>query len=73
MSYINGKEVLPENLVSEIQKYVGGGLIYIPSPVQKLYNRLGDVIYEKKEKHHNSGCYSLCHDNSHCNTQPIYG
>ncbi len=30
MSYINGKEVLPETLLSEIQKYYSGGLIYIP-------------------------------------------
>jgi Mor family transcriptional regulator len=32
MSYVNGKEVLPENILSEIRKYFGGGLIYIPSP-----------------------------------------
>jgi Mor family transcriptional regulator len=30
MSYVNGKKVLPENILSEIQKYFGGGLIYIP-------------------------------------------
>ncbi len=30
MSYINGKEVLPDKLLSEIQKYYSGGLIYIP-------------------------------------------
>lgn len=32
MSYVNGKEVLPENILSEIQKYFVGGLIYIPLP-----------------------------------------
>lgn len=30
MSYINGKEVLPENVLAEIRKYFSGGLIYIP-------------------------------------------
>lgn len=32
MSYVNGKEVLPEDILSEIQKYFVGGLLYIPSP-----------------------------------------
>lgn len=30
MSYINAKEVLPENLLDELRKYVGEGLLYIP-------------------------------------------
>ena len=30
MSYINAEEVLPKNLIEEIQKYVDGQLIYIP-------------------------------------------
>ena len=30
MSYINGKEVLPEKLLDEIRKYVEDGLLYIP-------------------------------------------
>lgn len=30
MSYVNGKEILPDDLLSEIQKYYSGGLIYIP-------------------------------------------
>lgn len=32
MSYVNGKKVLPEHVLIEIQKYYGGGLIYIPLP-----------------------------------------
>ncbi len=32
MSYVNGKEILPDNILEEIQKYFGGGLIYIPLP-----------------------------------------
>lgn len=30
MAYINGKEVLPEGLLKEVQKYFKGGIIYIP-------------------------------------------
>lgn len=30
MSYRNAKEILPESLLSEIQKYVKGEIIYIP-------------------------------------------
>ena len=30
MAYINGKEVLPEELLKEIQKQFKGGIIYIP-------------------------------------------
>lgn len=31
MAYINGKEVLPVELLQEVQKYFKGGLIYIPN------------------------------------------
>ncbi len=30
MSYVNGKEILPDSILSEIHKYYSGGLIYIP-------------------------------------------
>ena len=30
MSYINAEDVLPKNLIEEIQKYIDGQLIYIP-------------------------------------------
>ena len=32
MRYVNAHEVLPEELLMEIQKYVQGDLIYIPKP-----------------------------------------
>lgn len=35
MSYVNGKEILPEDILEEIQKYFGGGLIYIPLPKEE--------------------------------------
>ncbi|QUI24090.1 hypothetical protein HZI73_18115 [Vallitalea pronyensis] len=31
MNYVNAKKILPEHLVKEIQQYVQGGFIYIPS------------------------------------------
>ena len=30
MSYINAEEVLPKDLIEEIQKYIDGQLMYIP-------------------------------------------
>lgn len=30
MTYLNGKEVLPAELLAQIQQYCSGGLIYIP-------------------------------------------
>lgn len=30
MSYINAAECLPPELISELQKYVQGGLLYVP-------------------------------------------
>lgn len=32
MSYKNGKDILPEEVLSQIQRYFSGGIIYIPSP-----------------------------------------
>jgi len=61
MSYINGKEVLPDNLLSEIQKYYSGGLIYIPladrtrckwgtrtTTKSELDRRNQEICYKKK-------------------------
>ena len=32
MRYVNAHEILPEELLLEVQKYVQGDLIYIPKP-----------------------------------------
>ncbi|MCR8658699.1 CD3324 family protein [Paenibacillus endoradicis] len=32
MEYINADVVLPEELLKEVQKYINGGMIYIPKP-----------------------------------------
>ncbi len=50
MSYVNGKEVLPEDILSEIQKYFGGGLIYIPLPEGERC-KWGSRTNIKKELH----------------------
>lgn len=31
MKYVNASEILPKELISEIQKYVEGNIIYIPN------------------------------------------
>ena len=36
MSYVNAEEVLPEDLIREIQKYVDGKVLYIPRKTVKL-------------------------------------
>lgn len=36
MKYINAAEVLPDNLLNEIQRYVNGEVLYIPSVKKKL-------------------------------------
>ena len=38
MEYKNAQDILPDNLISEIQKYTSGKLIYIPKP---KHNRIG--------------------------------
>lgn len=48
MSYVNGKEVLPNYILTEIQKYYGGGLIYIPLPEDKK-SKWGSNTTTKKE------------------------
>ena len=35
MQYKNGKDIFPERLLKQIQKYVSGELIYIPSLEKK--------------------------------------
>ncbi|KON89636.1 hypothetical protein AF332_24320 [Sporosarcina globispora] len=40
MSYVRANAVLPENLITEIQKYVQGEAIYIPKP-EKEHRKWG--------------------------------
>ena len=62
MSYRNAKEILPEYLISEIQKYVKGEIIYIPKQEEektkwgtkngsrKKYDKRNSDIKELKTK-----------------------
>lgn len=47
MSYVNGKEILPDCILSEIQKYYSGGLIYIP--LQEKRSKWGTNTSTKKQ------------------------
>lgn len=42
MNYLRADLILPDELLSEIQKYVQDGLIYIPKP-KKLHKKWGEV------------------------------
>lgn len=35
MSYKNGKEILPANLLNELQKYIQGDILYVPKKEEK--------------------------------------
>ncbi len=59
MSYVNGEEILPDELLCEIRKYYRGGLIYIPpqekrnqwgtkTPTKKLLEKRNQEICQKK-------------------------
>lgn len=77
MCYRNGKEVLPEELLRELQKYVQGELIYIPknecrkawgenTGVRSLIRERNLEIYGLYKKGHKvtelSGRYHLSED-----------
>lgn len=38
MSYVNAEDVLPQSLIEEIQKYVDGGLLYVPRKETKAFS-----------------------------------
>ena len=40
MKYINAKKILPEALVHELQRYVDGGYIYVPSVKAKAWGEV---------------------------------
>ena len=47
MKYINAKEILPDGLVEELQRYIQGGYIYIP--VAKQHRQWGELSGYRKE------------------------
>lgn len=48
MKYINATEVLPKNLLNEIQKYIAGEILYIPQP-EGIKNSWGSKTGAKQE------------------------
>jgi Mor family transcriptional regulator len=61
MKYINATEILPKNLLNEIQKYIAGEILYIPQPEgpksswgsrtgskQEIINRNKQIKFEKE-------------------------
>lgn len=61
MNYINATDVLPKNLLNEIQKYIAGEILYIPQPEglksswgsktgakQEIINRNRQIRFEKE-------------------------
>lgn len=48
MKYINAIEVLPESLLSEIQKYIAGQVLYIPQ-TEGIKNPWGSKTGSRKE------------------------
>lgn len=47
MKYVNANNILPENLIIEIQKYVQGETIYIPKP-ETTYRKWGTISGGRK-------------------------
>ena len=59
MKYINADIILPEELLKEVQKYVQGGMVYIPKPEglrKKWGENSGDRVYLKKETWKSGSC-----------------
>lgn len=50
MEYKNGMDLFPKELLMEIQKYVSGGLVYIPQAEDK-HREWGEVSGIKAEIH----------------------
>jgi len=55
MKYRNASEILPDELLKEIQKYTSGEAIYIPTPTDKKRKRWGEgsgtrIFYEQRNE-----------------------
>ena len=47
MKYVRADSVFPQELIDEMQKYISGGLVYIPKPKENRM-RWGEASGEKK-------------------------
>ncbi len=48
MKYINAKELLPDTLIRELQKYIQGGYLYVPTAPERQ-KRWGEVSGYREE------------------------
>lgn len=47
MKYVNADKILPESLIQEIQKYIQGGLVYVPAP-KAMHKKWGENSGSRK-------------------------
>lgn len=47
MKYKNANDILPEELINELQKYICGEIIYVPKP-RSSHKKWGEVSGSKK-------------------------
>ena len=52
MKYINAKGFLPDVLIEELQSYIQGGYIYIPSSQQKQWGEVSGYRLELSRRNH---------------------
>ena len=66
MAYKNAKNVLPESLLRELQKYIDGELLYIPSknPGETEWGELSGARHEYAER--NRRIKNLHHEKISC-------
>ena len=65
MSYIKAEEILPEDLIRQIQEYVDGAYIYIPRKPGARHSWGQDTGYKEELSERNGQIYSdYCAGNS---------
>ena len=47
MKYVNADSVFPKELLQEIQKYINGGMVYVPKP-EELHVKWGEKSGSRK-------------------------
>jgi len=43
MKYVNANHIFPEELLKEIQKYIHGHMVYVPTP-EKSHKKWGERV-----------------------------
>jgi len=61
MKYVSASDILPDDLLLEVQKYVQGKILYIPSPKEykkKVGTKYGSERTSSETKHRDSAIIS---------------